>query len=76
MDKEDIVEVFYGSLWEASLLKSILEANDILSVINNTINSHHSYLPNGKTSVLVSSADADKAKMLVEQFNQNNGHEE
>jgi hypothetical protein len=70
--EKEIVEVFYGTMWEASLLKSILEDNGILTVLNNTINSHYSYVPNGQVSVLVRNSDADQAKTIVEQFKQNN----
>lgn len=70
---EDIVEVFYGSMWEASLLKSILEDNEIVAVLNNNVKSHFTYLPNGQTSVLVPGADAEKAKAIVAQFRENNG---
>ena len=73
MKKEgDIVEVFYGTMWETSLLKSILEDNGILTVLNNSISSHYTYVPNGMVSVLVRNCDADRAKAVVEQFKQNN----
>ena len=76
MKKEgDIVEVFYGTMWEASLLKSILEDNGILTVLNTSISSHYTYVPNGMVSVLVRSCDADRAKAVVEQFKQNNSED-
>ena len=76
MKKEgDIVEVFYVTMWEASLLKSILEDNGILTVLNNSISSHYTYVPNGMVSVLVRSCDADQAKVVVEQFKQNNSED-
>ena len=71
----DIVEVFYGTMWEASLLKSILEDNGILTVLNNSISSHYTYVPNGMVSVLVRSCDTDQAKAVVEQFKQNNSED-
>jgi hypothetical protein len=71
----DIVEVFYGTMWEASLLKSILEDNGILTVLNNSISSHYTYVPNGMVSVLVRSCDADQAEAVVEQFKQNNSED-
>lgn len=73
--ESDIVEVFYGTMWEASLLKSILEDNGILTVLNNSISSHYTYVPNGMVSVLVRSCDADQAKAVVEQFKQNNSED-
>ena len=76
MKKEgDIVEVFYGTMWEASLLKSILEDNGILTVLNNSICLQYTYVPNGMVSVLVRRCDADQAKAVVEQFKQNNSED-
>ena len=62
-------------MWVASLLKCILEDNGILTVLNNSINSHYTYVPNGMVSVLVRSCDADRAKAVVEQFKQNNSED-
>jgi hypothetical protein len=53
-------------MWVASLLKCILEDNGILTVLNNSINSHYTYVPNGMVSVLVRNCDADQAKAVVE----------
>jgi hypothetical protein len=74
-EENEIIEVFYGTMWEASLLKSILEDNGILAVMNNSINSHYTYVPNGQVSVLVRNSDADNAKAIVEQFKQNNSED-
>jgi hypothetical protein len=73
--ENEIVEVFYGTMWKASLLKSILEDNGIIAIENNTINSHSTYLPNGQMSVLVPNNQADKAKAIVKQFKQNNSED-
>ena len=62
-------------MWVASLLKCILEDNGILTVLNNSISSHYTYVPNGMVSVLVRSCDADRAKAVVEQFKQNNSED-
>lgn len=36
-DKSKLVEVFNGSLWEAELIKGLLEANGVKSVIKDGI---------------------------------------
>lgn len=64
------VEVFSGSLWEADLVKGLLEASDILSMLKDetlgVVTSPYSGI-GGQVKVLVDEADFDEAKRIIEE---------
>jgi len=66
-------EVFDGTAWEAGLLKSILDDNEIESILKDV-----SFLPWNAVSVrstsmkiFVAYRDLEKAKLIVDEFNMN-----
>jgi hypothetical protein len=67
------VEVFAGSIWEAELVKSLLENAEIETFLldENTGTLAPWYTAGGgagSVKVVVSSLDAEKAKVVVEEF--------
>jgi hypothetical protein len=79
--KNDIepVEVYAGTIWEAELVKSLLENAEIETFLNdeNTGTLAPWYTAGGgagSVKVIVSSLDFDKAKTVIEEFEQNMGN--
>jgi hypothetical protein len=70
-----LMEVFSGELWKATMIKNVLEDNNIqvflqnslMGVIEPWVVSPGGFEP---VKVVVSSADYDKALALVEEYNQ------
>ena len=64
------VEVFTGTAWEAGLLKSMLEDNEIPSVINGSGTQHLNLSPVNMSAakIFVSSDDFDRAGEIVHDF--------
>lgn len=77
MTKEDKdlspYEVFDGTAWEAGLLKSILEDNDIETILEQITALPWNILPTTGASakVFVALKDFEKAKAIVGQFSTN-----
>lgn len=69
----EIVEVFSGNLWEAELLKSMLDDAEIRSFLKNTVLTSFAYKPSYSQAVkvMVFVSDWDKAVILVKQLAQN-----
>jgi hypothetical protein len=63
-------EVFDGSAWEAGLLKSILEDNDIETLIEQNMSLPWNIVPTEGASakVFVAFKDLEQAKAIVEEF--------
>lgn len=74
-DKITLVEVYAGELWKATMIKNVLEDNNIqaflenrlMGVIEPWVVSPGGFEP---VKVVVSSSDYDKAMLLVKEFNQ------
>lgn len=74
-DKLQLMEVFSGELWKATMIKNILDdhhiqaflQNQLMGVIEPWVVSPGGFEP---VKVVVSSADYDKALSLVEEYNQ------
>lgn len=74
-DKITLIEVFAGELWKATMIKNVLEDNNIQAFLENSLMgvlepwvvSPGGYRP---FKVVVSSIDYDKAIQLIEEFNQ------
>ncbi len=66
-------EVFEGSAWETSLLKSILDDNDIESIITQASSLPWNIMPTESAAmkVFVAHKDLEKAKAIVEEFSTN-----
>lgn len=69
-NEEKFVQVYAGNLWQAQLVKGLLDANAVPCVINDetlgAVTSH--YAPNvGDVYVVVSEADKERALEVIEQ---------
>ena len=69
-DEDKIIEIFSGTLWEAEMVKSLLEAAQIRSFLkNHSINSYayESGFAEG-VKVMIMNNDLDEARTIVEDF--------
>jgi len=82
MTKEDKslapFEVFEGSPWEAGLLKSILEDNEIESIVQQASALQWNIIPTDGASmkVFVAQKDYEQAKAIVDEFYSNMAKED
>lgn len=69
----DPFEVFEGSPWEAGLLKSILEDNDIETIMQQAGALQWSIMPTDRATmkVYVAKDDLEQARAIVEEFYSN-----
>jgi hypothetical protein len=70
------VEIFSGTIWEAELLKSLLENEEIEAFLKDEITGtlapwYTAAGGMGSVKVIVSNLDFDKAKTIVEEFEKN-----
>lgn len=70
------VEVFSGTIWQAEMVKSLLENAEIDAFLKDEING--TMVPwitspggAGSVAVVVSSVDYEKSKIIVEEFEKN-----
>ncbi len=74
-DDKDIspFEVFEGSPWEAGLLKSILEDNDIETLMQQASSLQWSIMPTDRATmkVFVAKDDLEQARAIVDEFYNN-----
>jgi hypothetical protein len=63
-------EVFDGTAWEAGLLKSILEDNEIETILKDASFAPWNLFPvrSGTVKVFVAMKDFERAKTVVEEF--------
>lgn len=66
-DKSKLVEVFNGSLWEAELVKSLLENNGIESTLKDGM-VVNIVLPETDVAVLVNEANYEAAMEVVRSY--------
>jgi hypothetical protein len=73
INKESIVEIFSGTLWESEMIKSLLENSNIESFFKNKILNSYAYEPtsSGEVKVMISSFDFVKGKEIVDEYNKN-----
>ncbi|HBO05595.1 MULTISPECIES: DUF2007-related protein [Bacteroides] len=71
-DKSKLIEVFQGSLWEAQLVKSLLENNDIESTLKDGM-VVNIVLPETAVdiAVLVNEANYEAAMEVVREYEKN-----
>jgi hypothetical protein len=76
MEKYDALapyEVFDGNTWEAGLLKSILEDNEIETILSDSSNSPWGSFPvrSSSVKVFVAYKDLEAARLIVAEFMEN-----
>jgi len=73
-DDNKAVEVFAGELWQATMIKNILEDNNIQAFLNNEyLGSVAPYLADGggmaNVTVIVNNDQQESALRLIEEYN-------
>jgi hypothetical protein len=74
MAEDPIVEIFSGSLWEAELLKSLLNDQEIECFLKNSTLNSYMYEPTYSTGVkvMILQSDLENASAIVKEFLKNN----
>lgn len=76
-NKDIIIEIFSGTLWESEMVKSLLKDAEIESFLKNTNLNTYIYEPiqASGVKVMILSSDYEKAKEIVDNYfrNMNNG---
>jgi len=72
-DHNSIIEVFSGTLWEAEMIKSLLQDEEILSFLKNAVLSSYAFEPiyTEGVKVMISESDFVRAKQIVDGYNKN-----
>jgi hypothetical protein len=75
MVNDPLIEIFSGSLWEANLLKTILNDREIECFIKNSILNTYCFEPtySAGVKVMILESDYEKAAVIVNEFLKNNG---
>jgi len=69
-DKDKIIEIFSGTLWEAEMVKSLLEAAQINSFVKNHSTNSYAYESGfvDGVKVMILNSDFDEARTIVEDY--------
>jgi len=69
----EIIEIYDGTLFQAQMIKNLLENEGIQSFLKDVIIGTRSpgYRPSGGVKVMISSLDYDKAKLVVGEYERN-----
>jgi hypothetical protein len=72
-DKNKIIEIYSGTLWESEIVKSLLKDAEIESFLKNTVFNSYAFEPLKAESVkvMISNYDQEKAKIIVDSFYRN-----
>jgi hypothetical protein len=69
-DQDPVIEVFSGTLWEAEMIRSLLENAEIASFLKNNVVSSYAFepTPSGEVKVMISGSDLVRAKEIVDGY--------
>lgn len=69
-DNTSIIEIFSGTIWEAEMVKSLLENAEIRSFLKNNVLNTNWYDPiiSEGVKVMISSSDYDISKEIVDNY--------
>jgi hypothetical protein len=72
-NKDRIIEVFSGTLWESEMVKSLLQNAEIESFLKNTNLNTYIYEPiqASGVKVMILSSDYEKAKEIIDEYYRN-----
>lgn len=73
-NSDEVIELYSGNLWEAELLKSILEDQEIPCFLKNNVMSSYAYKPgfSQEIKVMILQSYEEKAKAILSDFLKNN----
>jgi hypothetical protein len=76
-DKDEIIEVFSGTLWESEMVTSLLKDSEIQSFLKNSILDSYAYNPvySNEAKVMIFASDIEKAKKIVDGYCRNSKHQ-
>ncbi|HEY3390889.1 MAG TPA: DUF2007 domain-containing protein [Prolixibacteraceae bacterium] len=72
-NKDEIIEVFCGTLWESQMITSLLKDAEIQSFLKNSILDSYAYDPIYATSVkvMILASDFERAQEIVDSYCRN-----
>lgn len=70
MAKDCIIELYSGTLWEAEMIKGLLESAGIVSFVKNNVLQSYAIEPirSEGVKVMISNNDLESARAIVEDF--------
>jgi hypothetical protein len=73
IDKDIVIEIFSGTLWEAEMVKSLLQDAEIESFVKNSNLSTYIYEPiqASGVKVMILNSDSEKAKEVIDTYYRN-----
>ncbi len=71
MNKERIIKIYSGTLWEAEMVKSLLQAANVDSFLKNTVLDSYAYEPIGSDGVhvMILESNVQEAKEVIDLYN-------
>lgn len=72
-DKDKIIEIYSGTLWESEMITSLLKEFEIESFLKNSVLNSYAYNPtfSQETKVMISGSDYERAKEIVDDYCKN-----
>jgi hypothetical protein len=72
-NKDSIIEIYSGTLWESEMIKSLLQDSEIESFLKNTVLNSYAFEPiqAAGVKVMILSNDYEKAKIIVNDYYKN-----
>jgi len=72
-NKDTIIEIFSGTLWESEMIRSLLQDSGINSFLKNEVLNSYAYEPttSGEVKVMISNSDREVAKEIVSTYRTN-----
>jgi len=69
-NQDKIIEIYSGTLWEADMVKSLLNNAEIEAFLKNTMLETYIYTPghSNEVKVIISSRNFEKAKQIVDEY--------
>jgi hypothetical protein len=73
IDKDIVIEIFSGTLWEAEMVKSLLQDAEIESFVKNSNLNTYIYEPiqASGVKVMILNGDSEKAKEVIDTYYRN-----
>ncbi len=73
LSRNKTIEIFSGTLWEAEMIKNLLQEAGIDSFLNNSVHNSYAYNPiiASGVKVMIFESEADKARKIVDIYYKN-----
>ncbi len=70
MNQDQIIKIYSGTMWEANMVKSLLDAAKIDSFLKNTVINSYAFNPisSDGVQVMISDTDLEKAQEIVNDY--------